>query len=157
MNPEKMYSREVFEENEKKIDASRELARPPVFSGRADPGDIMAAKIRYLSGKDERSRLLSLAHEEALSENIQHSKEQKVVRVGDYDRIVLNTESGNKYIIQKNPSGQGYLVANMKEGVIELISSDKIENSQIKRGEVFYFGNGANTSAVTSGEVFFKR
>ncbi|KKQ48231.1 MAG: hypothetical protein US67_C0040G0002 [Candidatus Woesebacteria bacterium GW2011_GWD1_38_10] len=92
-----------------------------------------------------------------LSENIQHSKEQKVVRVGDYDRIVLNTESGNKYIIQKNPSGQGYLVANMKEGVIELISSDKIENSQIKRGEVFYFGNGANTSAVTSGEVFFKR
>lgn len=116
------YSREAFDQNEQKIDDARLLADMKPFGLRADPADIMIARMEYLSGKQERERLTGLAYEEAVAEDKKRSQESSAsFRIADFSRVVLKTESGNSYIIQRNPSGPGHLVVNINGGTIEQI------------------------------------
>ena len=103
------YSREAFEENERKIDDARELARLKPFGARptginADPGDIMDARFQYLGAKNERERLKEQAQKEAIQEDAARSKsvkpqsssqekENPFITVKEYSAITLETES----------------------------------------------------------------
>ena len=161
--PAKGYSLEKFKENEKKIDAARPLADQKPFAGRADPSDIMGAKFDVIAGRQERARLLDLAQEDALKEDTArtlnkmgtapNTQEKNMTRVGDFKRIVLVTESGNRYIVQKDPKG-GYLVANFNAGTIEAVPANEIENSTVTVGQQLFFGKGAHTSPIKSGQRF---
>lgn len=98
------YSRESFDNNEKKIDEARDKAKLKPFGGRADPSDIMGAKWDYMAGKQERERLLNLAHDEALRENVardkseQKNKEENPISIKDRINLldeISNTDFGN--------------------------------------------------------------
>ncbi len=161
MSPEG-YSRKAFEENEKQIDATRKLAKLSPFGGRPanmagkeiDPGEIVSAKFNYVAGKQKREELLNQAHTEALqldnSYSLNESRGENSLRVGDFSRIVIESTSGNKYVIQKNPDGEGFLIANFNKGSIQVVSKEQIENAQITKGEQLFFGDGANTTPITT-------
>lgn len=161
------YSREAFEENEKRIDAARELAQLKPFGAvprvGIDPSDIITAKLEYGAGKQKRDKLLGQAYDDAIQEDAlrsasgneaNQSQQEKILRVGDFSRIVLETVSGNKYVIQRNPEGEGYLIANFNSGLIEAVSTEQIENAQVVKGQQLLFGNGGNTSAIASAQAW---
>ena len=112
-----------------------------------------------------RGRLMDLAHEEAEAEDTVRSsnknetaasnteKEKTPLRVGDFQRLILETESGNTYIVQKSPTNEGYLIANFREGTIVAVPSTEIENSTIIEGEQFFFER-RQTSTIKSAKTY---
>lgn len=149
------YSREAFEKNEKKINETRDLAREKPFGFRADPGDVMSAKWNYMAGKQERERLLDLAHDEANKENSERS-EGKSKKLTDFAKLVIETESGNRYIIQQDKSGEKYMVANFNTGDISEIPTVELEDTMIVKGKSVSFGSFGHTSSVKSAKGYYK-
>lgn len=147
------YSREAFDANEKKIDEVRKKASLKPFGGKADPSDIMSAKFDYLAGRQKRDGLLGLAHEEALKENDERL-EKTGMRIGDYKGLIIETESGNRYIIQRKQSGEGYLIANFNTGVISEVESVELENTSIVKDGVLLLGSAGHTSPVKSAKGY---
>jgi len=147
------YSKEAFENNEKNIDKVRDLARHRPFSGRGDPVDILSARWNYIAGKEKRKKLLDQSHDEAIKENTDRS-ESKSAKLVDFQKLIIETESGNRYIIQKGESGEKYMIANFNTGDIMEVPSVELENTLITRGKSVSFGAFGNTSAVKSAKGF---
>lgn len=147
------YSREAFDANEKKIDEVRETASLKPFGGRprdminVDPADVISAKMAYMSGKQERKRLLDLAHDEALVENSLHTEGPKT-KIGDWMNLKIETESGNTYIIQRNKQGDKYLVANFNTGTIGEIDATELSEVTIIKGKSLSLGSYGHTSPI---------
>lgn len=146
------YSREAFDKNEEKIDKARDLAKEKTFGFRADPADVMGAKWDYIAGKQERERLIGLAQEDAAKENINRS-EKVGMRIGDYAGLVVETESGNKYIIQKRDNDTS-MVANFNTGLISDIQFSEISDIFVKKGEQLSLGSLGITSPVKSAKGY---
>lgn len=144
------YSKEAFDANEKKIDEVRPLAGQKTFGGRGDPTDILDAKWKYLAGKEERKRLIDQAHDEAIKENESRTEKPKS-KIGNFSNLRLETESGNVYIIQKNTSGDRFLVANFNTGFIDEIDVSEIADIPIVIGKSLSLGKLGQTSAIKAG------
>jgi len=154
------YSREAVEANEAFIDENRELASGRAFNGNTDPSDIISAKFNYNSGKERRKELEAEAWDEAIVENdarnAGETKESpKSFRVGDFSKIVLKTDTGNTYTIQKSSDGERYSILNERTGLVIEVSNQQIADQRIAQGVGLLFGNGGNTSPVISGKFTF--